>query len=294
MSSEYKPSVISGSERAVLGEGPVWDDRTQTLYWVDIELGLLHSCNADGSAARSVFVGERVGCIALRESQPGFIAGLQHGVAVLNPTPLDIRTVARPESGLPRNRCNDGKCDPKGRFWVGTYNMDGTDATGWLYRVEAKGAIERVAGPFICMNGPAFSPDGRVIYYVDSYGRSVHRATVDATGQLSTPRVFTTFADRSWGYPDGLTCDAAGCVWIAHWGGNRVSRFGPDGSLLDVIPLPVRQPTSCAFGGQDLRTLFVTSAAMGLNDEQNANGLAGALFAIDVGVAGLKSGRFAG
>jgi sugar lactone lactonase YvrE len=289
-----QPRVISGSVRAVLGEGPVWDDRTQTLYWVDIEAGLLNSCNADGSAAASVSVGERLGCVALREAQPGFIAGLEHGIALLNPAPLEVRTLARPESQQPRNRCNDGKCDSHGGFWVGTYNMDGKSATGWLYRVEASGAVERVAGPCICMNGPAFSPTGDTIYYVDSYGRTVYCAAIDPAGQLSTPRVFTTFADPAWGYPDGLTCDAAGCVWIAHWGGSRISRFGPDGSLQDVISLPVRQPTSCAFGGPDLRTLYVTSASMGLDDAHNENGLAGALFAVDVGVAGIRAARFAG
>jgi sugar lactone lactonase YvrE len=286
--------VISGSVRAALGEGPVWDDRTQTLYWVDIEAGQLHSCNADGSDAASVSVGERLGCVALREAKPGFIAGLEHGIAFLNPAPLEVLTLARPESQQPRNRCNDGKCDSHGRFWVGTYNMDGKSATGWLYRVDATGAVERVAGPCICMNGPAFSPTGDTIYYVDSYGRAVYRAAVNSAGQLSMPRVFTTFADPEWGYPDGLTCDAAGCVWIAHWGGSRISRFGPDGSLEDVIPLPVRQPTSCTFGGPDLRTLFVTSASMGLDEAHNENGLAGALFAVDVGVAGIRAARFAG
>jgi xylono-1,5-lactonase len=289
-----QPRVISGSVRAVLGEGPTWDDRTQTLYWVDIEGGQLNSCKADGSAAASIPVGERLGCVALREDRPGFIAGLQHGIALLNPAPLEIRTLARPESQQPRNRCNDGKCDPQGRFWVGTYNMDGASATGWLYRVGASAAVERVAGPYICVNGPAFSPSGDTIYYVDSYGRTVYCAAVDSAGQLSAQRIFTAFADPTWGYPDGLTCDAGGCVWIAHWGGSRVSRFGPDGALMDSIPLPVRQPTSCAFGGPDFKTLFVTSASMGLKDEDNKNALAGALFAIDVGITGLPTARFAG
>jgi sugar lactone lactonase YvrE len=280
--------------RAILGEGPLWDERTQTLYWVDIERGLLNWCKSDGSQAESVSVGERLGCVALRQARPGFVAGLQHGIAFLNPAPLAIETIARPESQLPRNRCNDGKCDAHGRFWVGTYNMDGTSATGWLYRVDADGAVQRVAGPCICMNGPAFSPGGETIYYVDTYGRAVYCAAVDSSGQLSTPRVFTTFADPAWGYPDGLTCDASGFVWVAHWGGSRVSRFAPDGSLVDAIPLPVRQPTSCAFGGADLKTLFVTSASMGLKDEHNGNRLAGALFAIDVGIAGVPAARFAG
>jgi len=291
---QHTPRLITGSRRALLGEGPVWDDRAQTLYWVDIERGELHRCQADGSGESLTRIGQRIGCVALRRDSPGLIAGLQQSVALLTLDPLHIVSLAAIDADLPGNRCNDGKCDADGRFWVGTYNMAGAAATGWFYRFGPSGALARIVGPVICANGPAFSPDGRTIYCVDSYGRAVYQYKIDRSGDVSGQTVFKRFDQSGWGYPDGLTCDAEGCVWIAHWGGSRVSRFSPAGELLDVIPMPVSQPSSCTFGGPDLKRLFITTASQGLDDVSNANGLAGAVFAVDLDVAGLPASRYAG
>lgn len=291
---QYAPRLITGSRRALLGEGPVWDDRAHTLYWVDIERGELHRCQADGSGESTIRIGQRIGCVALRRNSPGLIAGLQQSVALLTLDPLHIVPLLAIDADLPGNRCNDGKCDAEGRFWVGTYNMAGAAATGWFYRVGPSAALARVIGPVICANGPAFSPDGRTIYCVDSYGRAVYRYNIDGLGDVSGQQVFKRFDQPGWGYPDGLTCDAEGCVWIAHWGGSRVSRFSPAGELLDVIPMPVSQPSSCTFGGPDLKRLFITTASQGLDDISNANGLAGAVFAVDLDVEGLPAARYEG
>jgi xylono-1,5-lactonase len=285
---------ITAATRAVLGEGPVWDERSQTLYWVDIELGVLHQCKADGSGATSVTVGQRLGCVALRRDQPGFIAGLERCVALLTPDPLEIRPLASLDSEPAGQRCNDGKCDAEGRFWVGTYNTHGTAPTAWLFRFDGTRPPARTAGPFLCTNGPAVSPDGRTLYCADSYGRVVYRYQLAVSGELSGAAVFRSFDQKGWGYPDGLTCDAEGCVWIAHWGGARVSRFSAQGELLEVVQLPVLQPTSCTFGGADLQRLFITSAAVGLDAASNANGLAGAVFAVDVAARGLPAARYRG
>jgi sugar lactone lactonase YvrE len=278
----------------VLGEGPVWDERQQRLYWVDIEGGRLHHCDADGAAETYVAIGERIGCIVLRREAPGFIAGLAHSIARVDLDPLEITELARFE-GLPAAvRCNDGKCDAAGRFWVGTYNMNGDAASGWLYRFEVGRALQQAAGPFICTNGPAVSPDGSLLYCVDSYGREIERWRLSADGALSERRVFARFDAPGCGFPDGLTCDAEGCVWVAEWGGARVSRLNPEGQRIEVIELPVAQPTSCTFGGPVLQRLFITSAAQGLAQEANRNGLAGAVFAVDVAVPGLPAARFNG
>jgi D-xylonolactonase len=177
---------------------------------------------------------------------------------------------------------------------VGTCDHAAKHTTGWFYRVDARGHSTRTAGPFICTNGPAFSPDGKSIYCVDSFGRAVHRYAISPSGHLSNGHLFRSFDDASWGYPDGLTCDVDGCVWIAHWGGSRVSRFSPDDDLVDVIPLPVAQPTSCTFGGPDLHTLSITSASLGVYPDSNRNGLAGAVFAVDLDTGGLPTTRFNG
>ena len=292
--SPHELRLITPSTRAILGEGPVWDEQTETLYWVDIERGELHQCRADGSGQGSTRIGQRIGCIALRRTQAGFIAGLERSIALLALNPLTIRTLAPVEAHLLNHRCNDGKCDSAGRFWVGTYNEAATEASGWFYRFDAAGALIRTAGPFICANGPAFSPDNKIAYCVDSYGKVVYRYDVTPSGELSGQGVFQRFDAKGWGFPDGLTCDVSGCLWIAQWGASRVSRFSAEGELLEVIHLPVAQPTSCAFGGPGLKRLFITTASQGLDADSNANGLAGAVFAADLEVGGFPAARFDG
>ncbi len=136
------------------------------------------------------------------------------------------------------------------------------------------------------------SPEGGTLYCVDSYGRRIIAFDLLPDGALSGERTLITFEDASWGYPDGLTCDAAGYLWVAHWGGSRVSRFTPTGKLVEAIALPVSQPTSCALGGEDYRTLFVTSASVGIS--RAAEPLAGAVLAIDVATPGLPAARYSG
>jgi D-xylonolactonase len=286
--------LITPSTRAILGEGPVWDERTQTLYWVDIGRGELHHCQADGSRHGSTQIGQRIGCIALRRTEPGFIAGLERSIALLTLNPLTIRTLAPVDAHLLNHRCNDGKCDSAGRFWVGTYTEAATHATDWFFRFDAAGTISRAAGPVNCANGPAFSPDGKMAYCVDTYGKVVYRYDVTPSGELSGQKIFQRFAAEGLGFPDGLTCDVSGCVWVAQWGASRVSRFSPEGELLEAIHLPVAQPTSCAFGGPGLKRLFITTASQGLDAAANANGLAGAVFAADLEVRGLPAARFDG
>ena len=280
--------------RAILGEGPVWDERTQTLYWVDIDRGELNQCRADGSGHASTRIGQPVTCIALRRTQPGFIAGLERSLALLALNPVALHALAPVEAHPSNHRCNDGKCDSAGRFWVGTYTAGATRPADWLFRIDAGGALERAAGPFNCANGPAFSPSGEIAYCVDSYGKVVYRYDLASTGELSGQRVFRRFDAPGCGFPDGLTCDVSGCVWIAEWGAARVSRFSPQGELLEIIHLPVAQPTSCTFGGPQLTRLFITTASQGLGAGANANGLAGAVFAVDLEVGGLPAARFGG
>jgi xylono-1,5-lactonase len=284
--------VIGGSTRTILGESPLWDERTGRLHWVDIERGQILSSELDSPECQAIDLGQRVGSIALRGNGRGFIAALEHSVALLTGDPLEVVPLAAPESHALENRSNDGKCDPTGNFWFGTCDGKGTRATGWLYRVDSRGTVTRTIGPFICTNGPAFSPDGRSLYCVDTYGKTIYRCGVTADGHLGTPSVFLSPGNFAGGYPDGITCDAEGGLWVAQWGGACVSRFSSSGELSTVIPLPVTQPTSCAFAGRDLCTLVVTSAS--LNLAPDLSGLAGAVFAIDLAIAGIAPCRFGG
>jgi D-xylonolactonase len=289
------PRVICAPARPVLlGEGPVWDERTQILYWVDIERGELHQCKADGSQSQVTPIGERLGCIALRDQNDGLVAGLEHRVAFLSPNPISIETLTAPEAELTGNRSNDGKCDPFGRFWLGTLDEAGETASGWLYRIDPDGHTVPTAGPFISTNGPEFSADGKTLYCVDTYSKVIYSYSLNAKGELSDQRAFVRFKDPSWGYPDGLTSDREGCLWVAHWAGSRISRFSPNGELLQVIQLPVSQVTSCAFGGNDLNMLYITSASIGLENSATPEALAGTVFAVGLDVGGSPANRFAG
>jgi sugar lactone lactonase YvrE len=277
--------------RAILGEGPVWDEQFRRLYWVDIESGVVHRSADDGGDATLWQIGQKISCIALRRKRPGFIGGLQSSIATFVLDPLSVQCIAAPEAAVITNRCNDGKCDAAGRFWCGTCDETGKDLSGYLYRIDPDHTVVRAAGPFICTNGPAFAPNARTLYCSDSYGRAILAFDLDDHGSLSRQRILIRFIDPAWGYPDGLTCDTMGCLWIAHWGGSRVSRFSAEGELLEAISLPVSQPTSCTFGGDELKTLFITSASLGL--AKRAEPMAGAVFAIDVAVGGLPAARYA-
>jgi sugar lactone lactonase YvrE len=278
--------------RAVLGEGPIWVAAEQALYWTDIEGRRVY---------RRTFGGElthwetpfRIGSLAPRAGG-GFVSGTDRGLAFIDPAAGRYETIADPEPELPDNRFNDGKTDRTGRFWAGT--MDGTEkaATGSLYRLDPDLALARIDQGYRVTNGPAFSPDGRILYHNDSGRRCVYAFDLDAAGEVSERRVFARFGDGD-GYPDGMTVDAEGCLWIAFWDGWCLRRLAPDGALLHTLRVPVQRPTSCAFGGPGLDHLFITSARRDLDETAlAAQPQAGGLFVTRPGVKGLEEMPFAG
>ena len=278
---------------AVLGEGPLWHPREQRLYWVDIKGPAVHAFDPASNARQSWPMAEQIGCIAPRRGG-GFVAGLKSGFAFLDLDRASVEPIGDPEPDQPGNRFNDGKCDGAGRFWAGTMDDQVQQPSGWLYCLDADRTWTRRDGPYPCTNGPAVSADDRTLYHTDSMGRTVYAFDLAADGTPSAKRVFVRFAEAD-GYPDGMTVDAEGCVWIAHWSGWRVTRFRPDGSVDRVVRLPVAQVTSCAFGGNDLHTLYITSASTGLSDEaRRAQPLAGGLFALRTDVTGLECRFYAG
>ena len=280
---------------ALLGEGPVWVAEENALYWVDIKGRRLNRYGmADQAVARWVMP-EQLCWVIPRRHASGFIAGLGKAIGVLHmsePPVFEARLDVEP--GLPGNRLNDAKADGAGNIWLGT--MDDTERrpSGALYALGPDFSLTREDSGYVVANGPALSPDGATLYHTDSAARTVYRFRRRPDGGIAGREVFVRFAPED-GYPDGMTIDAQGGVWVAHWGGGRVTRFLPDGTRDRAISLPVSQVTSCAFGGERLDRLFVTSAAIGLSAQAlAAEPLAGALFELDPGVAGLLPGRFAG
>lgn len=280
--------------QAELGEGVIWDERRLHLIWLDIKGRKLHFFSPATDHRRSVDLPAEVGAIALR-GDGSLVAACSTGFTYLDPDTGRLNLIGDPERHLPENRFNDGTCDPAGRFIAGSMDDREVEATGHVYALEPGGGMRRLFGGFVVCNGPAFSPAGDRLYFSDSVGRAILAFDYNVTtGSATNPRRFATFSKDD-GFPDGLTVDASGGLWVAHWDGWRVTRFLPDGVIDRVLHMPVPRPTRCAFGGPDLRDLYITSARIGLNAEALAQApLSGSLFRSTPGVAGLPGYRFNG
>jgi len=280
--------VIKRDVRDALGEGTLWSARENAVYWTDIIAPAVNRLSlADGSIKRWVMP-EPTGWIVERQGG-GFVAGLQSGFASITLDPLTIEPFGSPEPHLPGNRMNDGKADADGRIWCGTMDMAEQTDSGAFYRLDPDGGWFQMDKGYRVPNGPAFSPCGDWLYHTDSARRTVYRFARSDGGGLDNREMFIQFSEED-GYPDGMTVDADGHLWIAHWEGGRISRFTPAGQLDRSIALPARQITNICFAGSGLDRMFVTSAAVGLPESEYD----GALFEVDAGVKGLPTHLYAG
>ena len=278
---------------SLLGEGPVWVAREEALYWVDIETPLIWRWKwADGDI-RHWQLPFRIGAIAPR-ARGGFVAASEQGFAFVDLERNGYELIGNPDADRPGNRFNDGKIDPAGHFWAGTMDDAEKEATGALYRFAPDHQWSQLDKDYRVPNGPAFSVDGSRAYHSDSALRQVYRFPLADDGKPGPRELFLSFGEED-GYPDGMTTDSDDCLWIAFWDGACVRRFAPDGTPLARFDLPVQRPTSCTFGGPCLDRLFITSARIGLSEEQlGKQPLAGALFALEPGICGLPQPLFAG
>ena len=270
---------------AMLGEGPVWLASESALFWVDIKGRKIFRLGPDGALDQwdAPF---RVGSLSPRRGG-GFLAGTDQGLAEIDLTTGHFRIIAHPEADRPDNRFNDGKVDRAGRLWVGSMDDSEQAAAGALYRVGPGLECSRVDDGYTVTNGPAFSPSGSVMYHNDSGRQLTYAFDLDTAGNATDRRIFAKYGEGD-GYPDGMTVDSEGCLWIAFWDGWCLRRLSPTGERLATVPMPVQRPTSCAFGGEALDRLYVTSASIGLTPEERvAQPCAGGLFMLDAGVAGL-------
>jgi sugar lactone lactonase YvrE len=280
--------------RADLGEAPSWDADARQLIWVDITNGLVHRFDP-GSERDEVFeIGQPVGA-AVATSSGRIALAANSGFLVLDPATGRLDPVADVETDVTETMMNDGKCDPAGRFWAGTKDVEGGRALGSLYRLDADHRLTRVLTDVTISNGLGWSPDARTMYYIDSTTYRIDAFDYDVTSGAVSNRRPLIETPKSWGLPDGMTVDQDGFLWVAFWGGSAVRRIAPDGRVDVVVRVPVTQVTSCAFGGPDLADLFVTSARSGLTDAAlSEQPLAGGLFRVRPGVRGLPSPPFAG
>jgi sugar lactone lactonase YvrE len=280
--------------RAELGEGVRWHAAAGRLIWVDIMAGKVHLVDPVSGLTETFDIGQPVGAAAPAKSG-GAILAVRDGFARLNFNTGAVEMVAEVERDRPNNRMNDGACDAAGRFWAGTMSMNDAPGEGSLYRLDPDGRVHTMLRSVSISNGIDWSLDNRLMYYIDSPTRRIDVCDFDLpSGSLANRRPFVKI-DRGDGFPDGLTVDAEGAVWVALWDGGAVRRYTPDGVLDGVIRLPVTRPTTCAFGGSDLAALFITSAWTELpEEERQRQPAAGGMFRHRPGVTGRPAHPFGG
>ncbi len=285
------PVRCYAERRNVLGEGPCWDDRSGELYWVDIAAGNIEVVAGSGAVRQ---IRPRVAPTALSiRKETGLLVASAGEVGVLDAKDEYEKRVALAQEPN-GNRTNDGNTGADGRFWFGTMDNAEVETTGSVYALTPEWTLTRRLTGLRIPNALVTSPDGKLIYIADSALGILRAHRIEDNGVLSSPVASVSTAHEDCA-PDGAAVDEEGFVWNAQWDGWRLVRYSPDLQVDRIVPLPVARPTSCAFGGPDMRTLFVTSASIGLVPaELEAQPLAGSVLAVDAGVRGAPIMPFAG
>ncbi|MBV7672217.1 SMP-30/gluconolactonase/LRE family protein [Streptomyces halstedii] len=272
-------------ERARLGEGPTWDAAARRLIWVDILSARVHTYDPSTGRRTVMATGQHVGAAKPR-ADGGLVVNLRDGIGLYDTAGAFSWLVSDPVAG---RRGNDAAVAPDGALWAGTMRYDEAADGGTLSRVAPDGTVARLPDTVTISNGTGWSPDGRLMYYVDTPTLRIDVFDVDGE-RIHGRRPFATVPSGQ-GWPDGLTVDADGCVWVAFWDGSALRRYTPDGRLDRTVELPVRRPTACAFGGPGLRDLYVTTARTGL---EAPHPLSGSLLVLPDAGRGLPGTPFAG
>lgn len=279
------------AETDQLGECPVWDDRCRRLWWIDVTGRRLSSCSSTGEKISRMLLPDYPGSFRLR-ANGGIILAFRRGVALFDAGCGQCAYQPLPQETLARERFNDGACDARGRFWVGTMDRQMRSPIGGLYRIDADLSIHRMTAGICLSNGITWSPDGKKLYQCDSRPARIYVHDFDLeAGEVNNRRIFVEFPAGAPERVDGCAVDANGFLWVASPGAGKILRFDPAGFLDREIELPVSHPSCVGFGGDDLRSMFVTSMRP---QDASASSIDGAILAMHVEVPGLPAARFAG
>lgn len=275
----------------LLGESPVWDDKSQTLYWTDIERGEIHShCVETGRSAR-YDLGGLVTSLVLCHSG-NLLVTTKDTILLYDPVTGKKKEILS-KTFPAAVRFNDGKCDPSGRFYADSMDMEEKEALGSLFVLDSEGGFRKAASGFVIGNGLAWNEDETILYIADSAKKTVYQfAYCAATGSVENRRTAIRIPDGT-GVPDGMCIDSEGMLWIAHYYGARITRWNPvKGELLETVPVPAANVTSCCFGGKDMKTLYITTSGRNLPRTSAADRHDGSIFKIDTDIRGCEPVRF--
>jgi sugar lactone lactonase YvrE len=271
-----------------LGEGSFWNTQQNNLWWVDIEGKAFHIFDPSSGKDRKIEVGARIGTV-VSDLEGNAIVALQNGIHKLDLETEELEFITNPLEHKENLRFNDGKCDPSGRFWVGSMDLDEEESIASLYRMDHDGSVKEMLKEVTISNGIVWTADRKTMYYIDTPTLKVKAFDYDdATGNITNSRTAVDIPEEA-GNPDGMSIDTEGNLWIAHWGGFCVACWNPEtGKLIQKVEVPAPQVTSCAFGGKDFDILYITTAREGMSEEKlKEYPQSGGIFSAKPGVKGL-------
>ena len=280
--------------RADHGEGPVWDPQKRQLYWVDIMVGKYYKADYPSGDIEEHSIGQELGVLALRETG-GIVMGVRDGFGFYEEETRTFRLLEdSPEKNNKKVRFNDGAVDPAGRFFAGTMEWEGKEDIGALYLLDMDHSHRLMEENIFITNGMGWSPDKKKYYMTDTFRNVIYVYDYDlSTGNISNRKNHITFDSNV--YPDGMTIDSDGGFWVAIWGGAKIVRFDASGKKMEEILLPVLHPTSCCFGGDEMKTLFITTSRHPLSEAQRKEyPMAGRMFAMETDTRGMVEPRYRG
>lgn len=290
-----KHSDLLIDAKAMLGEGPSWDEEKRLLYWVDIPNFNVHIYNPADNSNRVIHTSQYVSAVVPRRSG-GLIVTMHHGIFSMDPETGELTPIVNPEAEKLNNRFNDGKCDPVGRLWAGTMAIDESPESGALYCLDRDLSIRKMLNNISISNGLAWDEGKERMYYIDTPTKGVYAFDFELnSGNINNKRVVINFRDEE-GFPDGMNIDNEGMLWIAHWGGAKVTRWDPHkGKKIDTVLVAAPRVTSCVFGGENHDELYITTARIGMSEKElEIYPNAGGVFKVKPGVRGVKTYAFHG
>ncbi len=286
-------AVLEYNIKSQLGEGAFWNHKTQEFYWIDIVSKMMHIYNPSTKTNRSLPTASAIGTVVPKNETEAVVA-LVDGIYIMNLNSGETTLLSDIEADIPSNRFNDGKCDPSGRLWVGSMGWDMNQYDANLYMIDEEGHTELKIDSVTISNGIVWSKDKKYMYYIDTPTYQVKAYDYDdASGSISNERVAITLND-SLGSPDGMAIDENDMLWVCMWNGNSILNINPiTGEIITKIEVPAHNITSCAFGGKDLDTLYITTSSLDMSPEEiEKYPNAGSIFKVIPGVKGVKSAFF--